>query len=293
MVIVILRTIPALTSPYRIDLDSGDQTVLSSHEMGANAIVHDSHHNLLISASWDKTLHIHHTSNPTIEPATLTLPAKPFKLAISSTKLVVAMANRLIHIYDLAAIAMISSQSSQPAPNPIDLEPLQIRESSLKFMTKAVASMPSGEGYASSSIEGRVAVEWFDASEESQNRKYAFKCHRQAAPIDPNADPEDAESNVDIVYPVNALAFHPTFGTFVSGGGDAVVAVWDAVAKRRIRQFAKYADGIAALAFSPDGQWLAVATSPQFEEDSEFEPEKGAVQIAIRQATEKEFNARK
>lgn len=261
--------------------------------MGSNAVVYDPGHKVLISSSWDKTLHIHHTDNPALVPATLTLPVKPFKLAISSTKLVVAMANRLIHIYDLSAIAMISSQSSQPAPNAIDLEPLQVRESSLKFMTKAVASMPNGEGYASSSIEGRVAVEWFDASEESQNRKYAFKCHRQPAPVDPNADPEDAESNVDIVYPVNALAFHPTFGTFVSGGGDAVVAVWDAIAKRRIRQFAKYADGIAALAFSPDGQWLAVATSPQFEEDAEFEPEKGSIQIAIRQVTEKEFNARK
>lgn len=57
--------------------------------------------------------------------------------------------------------------------------------------------MPNGQGYASSSIEGRVAVEFFDASDESQKRKYAFKCHRQA------------EGGVDVVYPVNALAFHP------------------------------------------------------------------------------------
>lgn len=53
-------------------------------------------------------------------------------------------------------------------------------------------------GYASSSIEGRVAVEFFDPSPEAQARKYAFKCHRKV--ID----------GVDTVYPVNALAFHPT-----------------------------------------------------------------------------------
>jgi len=53
-------------------------------------------------------------------------------------------------------------------------------------------------GYASSSIEGRVAVEFFDPSPETQARKYAFKCHRKV--ID----------GVDTVYPVNALAFHPT-----------------------------------------------------------------------------------
>ena len=50
-----------------------------------------------------------------------------------------------------------------------------------------------------SSIEGRVAVEFFDPSEESQSRKYAFKCHR------------DKSSGVDTVYPVNALAFHPMY----------------------------------------------------------------------------------
>ena len=54
-------------------------------------------------------------------------------------------------------------------------------------------------GYASSSIEGRVAVEFFDPSQEVQNRKYAFKCHRRV--ID----------GVDTVYPVNALAFHPVY----------------------------------------------------------------------------------
>lgn len=76
-------------------------------------------------------------------------------------------------------------------------EPWQRRESSLKFMTRTVRCMPNGQGYASSSIEGRVAVEFFDASDESQKRKYAFKCHRQV------------EDGVDVVYPVNALAFHP------------------------------------------------------------------------------------
>jgi hypothetical protein len=34
-------------------------------------------------------------------------------------------------------------------------------------------------GYALSSVEGRVAMEYFDQSAESQKRKYAFKCHRK------------------------------------------------------------------------------------------------------------------
>lgn len=49
-------------------------------------------------------------------------------------------------------------------------------------------------------------MEYFDNSEQAQSRKYAFKCHRRN------------ESGQDIVYPVNAIAFHPKFGTFATGG---------------------------------------------------------------------------
>lgn len=76
-------------------------------------------------------------------------------------------------------------------------ETLQRRESSLKYQTRFVKCMRNGQGYASSSIEGRVAVEFFDPSPQSQAKKYAFKCHRQN------------EDGVEMIYPVNALAFHP------------------------------------------------------------------------------------
>ena len=43
---------------------------------------------------------------------------------------------------------------------------------------------------------------------EVQRKKYAFKCHR-------NKDEE-----LEYVYPVNAIAFHPTHNTFATGGSD-------------------------------------------------------------------------
>lgn len=146
-------------------------------------------------------------------------------------------------------------------------------------MTRAVACMPNDDGYATSSIEGRVAVEWFDPSPDSQARKYAFKCHRQP-------DPEN--EGTDIVYPVNALAFHPTFGTFASGGGDGIVALWDAVAKRRIRQYQKYPTSIASLAFSSDGKYLAVGACPGFENGQEEYSGEGATKVYIRELSETE-----
>lgn len=136
--------------------------------------------------------------------------------------------------------------------------------------------MPTDLGYASSSIEGRVAVEWFDPSPDSQARKYAFKCHRQAS-----------AEGYDVVYPVNALAFHPIHGTFASGGGDGFVALWDGVAKRRIRQYQKYASSVAALSFSGDGKNLAVAICPGFEDGREGTGE-GEVKVFIRELGENE-----
>ena len=61
-------------------------------------------------------------------------------------------------------------------------------------------------GYATASVEGRIAVEYFDASPEVQDKKYAFKCHRQT--ID----------DVDHVWPVNSLAFHPMYAFILVAG---------------------------------------------------------------------------
>lgn len=183
------------------------------------------------------------------------------------------MSSRLVYIYELKSTALLASQSNGVA----ELQPWQQRESSLKFMTRAVACMPNDDGYATSSVEGRVAVEWFDPSTESQARKYAFKCHRQ-----PEAD------GTDVVYPVNALAFHLVHGTFASGGGDGVVALWDAVAKRRIRQYQKYPASVAALAFSSDGKYLAVGVCPGFETGQEDYSGEGQTHVYIRELGETE-----
>ncbi|RAL15768.1 WD40 repeat domain-containing protein [Aspergillus homomorphus CBS 101889] len=259
----------------KIDIASSSQTVLSTHEAGVRSVVYSKDHNLVISASWDCTLHVHLLNDPATAPAVIPLPSKPFSMSLTATKLVVAMASRALHIYDLKALALLTAQSEGSGPNRVEVEPWQRRESSLKFMTRCVACMPDDAGYASSSIEGRVAVEWFDPSPESQARKYAFKCHRQTA------------DDVDVVYPVNALAFHPVHGTFASGGGDGVVALWDGMAKRRIRQYQKLPSSVAAVDFSGNGKYLAIAISPGFEDGKEDVAE-GTVKIFVRELGETE-----
>lgn len=67
----------------------------------------------------------------------------------------------------------------------------------LVFFRGVVVLIYFCSGYATASVEGRIAVEYFDPNPDAQEKKYAFKCHRQT--ID----------DVDHVWPVNALAFHP------------------------------------------------------------------------------------
>ncbi|KAK5657753.1 hypothetical protein OQA88_2826 [Cercophora sp. LCS_1] len=260
----------------RLNLATGEQAVLSKHSDAARCVVYSPEHSILVSASWDSTLHIHNLASPSQPPLTINLPGKPHAMAASPSKVVVAMTARLVHIYDLPSIASTLA-SGAPASS---IQPWQQRESSLKFLTRAVACMPNDAGYATSSIEGRVAVEWFEDTAESQARKYAFKCHRQAAP--------EEEGGGDVVYPVNALAFHPKYGTFASGGGDGTIALWDAEAKRRMRQYQNYPDSVAALTFSKDGKYLAIGVSPGFETGMEDYSGEGRTKVFIRELGETE-----
>jgi cell cycle arrest protein BUB3 len=106
-------------------------------------------------------------------------------------KLVVGTANRKIMIWDLNNMGMP-----------------ELRESSLKFQTRNIACFPNKQGYVLCSIEGRAAVEYFDMSPEVQQKKYAYKCHRLK------------EDEIELVYPVNAIAFNSQYNTFATGGSD-------------------------------------------------------------------------
>jgi hypothetical protein len=77
---------------------------------------------------------------------------------------------------------------------------------------------------------------------QGQAAKYAFKCHRLG------------EGGRDVVYPVNAIAFHPQLGTFASGGGDGVVNTWDGQNKKRLFQISRWGARLGARLGRRGGQ---------------------------------------
>jgi cell cycle arrest protein BUB3 len=273
----------------KIDTSSGETTTLSTHLSPSNRVVYSGNHDLVISTSWEEGMHVHDPDSGAF--IKIILPSKPVALAVTTEKAVVAMTARKVSIYDLKALRDLVDQSETPPGENDFLEPQpwQERESSLKFMTRDVACLIDGAGFATSSIEGRVGVEWFDPA--LQDQTYAFKCHR----VTEERTKEDGEKEeVDVIYPVNAIAFHPTIGTFATGGGDGVVAIWDPQTKRRARLYKPLVDSIASLDFSPDGKSLAIAVSPLFEKFGKqtLEIDPSHVKILVRDLGEGEAKAK-
>ncbi|KAF8240272.1 WD40 repeat-like protein [Tricholoma matsutake] len=221
-----------------LDLGSESPRLLGSHNDSISSMTFSQQSNILITGSWDRTLRFWDPRAASAQQSSHDTPERIYQLDLVNHTLVVAMASRLFHIYDIRKMD----------------SPTQQRESSLKYMTRSLACMPDGEGYATASVEGRIAVEYFNPSPAIQEKKYAFKCHRQT--ID----------DVDHVWPVNALAFHPRYSTFASAGSDATVSIWDHKVKKRLRQYPKYAGPVSSLAFNCDGTKLAVAVSYTWDE---------------------------
>lgn len=134
---------------------------------------------LCLTASWDSNLRLWDPrSTPSNNTLHTPLPGKAFSMDVSSNTVIVACAQRHIVIYDLRKLA---GEMQQATDKRGAVEPDQRRESSLKFMTRAVRINPEGNAYASTSIEGRAAVEFLDPSSEAQAKKYAFKVRGDVA----------------------------------------------------------------------------------------------------------------
>jgi cell cycle arrest protein BUB3 len=207
----------------------------------------------VFTAGWDCAVKLwdERCSHPTGSDHPLqeaVLPGKAFSMTSTGDKLIIACSGRFVEVLDVRQLSV----------------PLERRTSSLKLQTRCVRAMPDGLGYVVGSVEGRVAVEYFDDEKMIEGadvrKRYAFRCHRRTTCVSEGGD-EDLET----VYPVNAIAFAPR-GTFATGGCDGCVNVWDGANRKRLTQFEPYPTSIAALSFSSDGSLLAVASSYTFEE---------------------------
>eukprot|EP00898_Chlorokybus_atmophyticus_P000287 jgi/Chlat1/1259/Chrsp115S00762 len=227
------------------DIISGTEDILGRHDEAIKCVEHVPATGEVVTGSWDRTLKRWDPRSPADRAliGTVALPDRVYTISRSAERLVVGTAGRHVLIYDLRNMSV----------------PEQQRESSLKYQTRSIRCYPDNTGYALASVEGRVAMEYFDLGEAVQAKKYAFKCHRQT------------KAGRDTVFPVNAIAFHPC-GTFATGGCDGFINVWDGANKKRLYQYSRYPTSIAALAFNSNGTLLAVASSYTYEQGERDHP---------------------
>lgn len=107
-------------------------------------------------------------------------------------------------------------------------------------------------GFGIGSVEGRVAIQHI--REENKGSNFSFKCHRKESTPANRSVPSQ-------LFSVNALAFHPTEGTFVSAGSDGTMSSWDKDNKVRLRAFDNRGGPITAATFNRTGNILAYAVS--------------------------------
>eukprot|EP00551_Chaetoceros_affinis_P006818 CAMPEP_0203678898 /NCGR_PEP_ID=MMETSP0090-20130426/33672_1 /ASSEMBLY_ACC=CAM_ASM_001088 /TAXON_ID=426623 /ORGANISM="Chaetoceros affinis, Strain CCMP159" /LENGTH=405 /DNA_ID=CAMNT_0050546341 /DNA_START=63 /DNA_END=1280 /DNA_ORIENTATION=- len=247
---------------------------------------------VLASAGWDSNFYLWDVrmnssggsgsdNNITNKPAAhIELPNKAFSMDVdpsTGTRLVIATAGRRTCFIDVRM--MKSTQENTTADDAAagkiveNVELTLDRESTLKYQTRVCRFFPNGTGIAVGSIEGRVAIEFLDdlgIASPNGMKKYAFKCHRVN----------------DAVYPVNAIAFHRSYGTFATGGCDGTVLTWDGLHKKKLSSLYKFPTSISAMCFSCDGSELAIASSYTFEEGERDHPRD---EIYIRKILDSEI----
>jgi len=248
------------------DLNTGQETFVAKHDNAVKCLEYSKDINAVISGSWDKTVRLWDPrTRDSRHQFSSTQPDKVYTMACCGHRLIVGTAQKHVLIYDIRNMGRGEEQR---------------RESSLKYQTRAIRAFPNQEGYVLSSIEGRVAVEFFDPSPVVQKKKYAFKCHRTKL------------NGKDQVHPVYAISFHNHYNTFATGGGDCCVNLWDGMNKKRLCQFQKYPAPVSALAFSPDGFSLAIACSSLYackeNEAQEVKEEDEVNEVFIRKVGDNE-----
>lgn len=228
----------------RVDLNTRQVTKISTHAAAVRHVCYSSELGLAVSGGWDGAVRIFDVRNgDNAQLHEFNLPGKVFGLDVQRHLMAVVTSERQVSIFDLRNYA----------------QPLVSKESPLKYQLRCVSVFPDLTGYALSSIEGRVALEYFE-DDPTHKRSYAFKCHRGKV---------DDET---LVYPVNCIAFHPTYGTFATGGCDGIVNLWDGANKKRITHLRQYPTSIAAIDFNHDGSVLAIAASYTYEQGEKDHP---------------------
>ncbi|OSX57656.1 hypothetical protein POSPLADRAFT_1174191 [Postia placenta MAD-698-R-SB12] len=218
------------------DITTGQSTQVAQHDAPIKCVrwIESPQGGVLVTGSWDKTLKYWdlRTPNPV---STVQLPERCYTLDVVYPLMVVGTAERHIQIFNLSNPTTAFKTMASP----------------LKWQTRVVSCFPAADGFAVGSVEGRVAIQYVDDKNSSNN--FSFKCHRR--------DQSPTQKDQSLVYAVNDISFHPVHGTFSTCGADGTINYWDKDARTRLKSFDPAPGPIATTCFNRTGTIFAYAVS--------------------------------
>jgi mRNA export factor len=163
---------------------------------------------MVIAASWDRTVKLFDARQPN-PAASVTLSERIYCMDAKNTNgangfAVCCTADKKCHVFQF----------------PNFQRPVTDHPTALKMPPRCVALINDGSGICVGSIEGRIAVHYFNDPDAVQKRTFAFKCHRS----------KTGRS----VFPVNDIKFS-RYNTFVTAGSDGIYNIWDKDSKQRLK----------------------------------------------------------
>jgi mRNA export factor len=233
---------------------------IAKHDAPIKTIECISSINAIMTGSWDKTLRYWDVRQPK-QIAQVSMPERVYCTSATASFAVIGCADRSIQVIDFR--------------NPTT--PVKKMESPLRYQTRCLALFPDNQGFAVGSIEGRVAIQYFQENIPIGQKNFAFKCHREQNDI----------------YAVNSISFHPTYITFSTAGSDGSFHFWDKDSKQRLAQFKRADAPVTSGVFNCDGSIYAYALSYDWSKGSESFNKNYGSHILLHHASDKDIKGRK
>lgn len=205
------------------DLQTNQVLPVAKHDAPIKACVWLPGLQCLMTGGWDKMLKFWDCRQQT-PVGQFQLPERVYSADANDTLALVATADRHIVAYTL-----------QGGPRQV----YSRQTHKLKMATRCAALLPTRDGYAVGSVEGRVGIQYFDDARTGDN--FTFKCH----------------NDNDNFFCVNSITFHPRFGTFATGGSDSKIFFWDKNSRMRLKTLPNAPSSVTCTRFNMDGTLLA------------------------------------
>ncbi|EEE59965.1 hypothetical protein OsJ_12660 [Oryza sativa Japonica Group] len=198
----------------RYDLHSGAQGTIGQHHEVVSCIEFSQITGQVVTATLDKKLMFWDSQTRNVNPNSIkNLDSDVASLSVCEMYILAAI-EREVYIYDMRNL----------------IGPVKVKDSPVEYHLRSLHSSPEWKGYAAGSVDGVVAVKYFDRGTDG--------------------DMGDK--------------------TFVTGDNEGYVIAWDAQSKKKLHEFPIYSGSVASIAFNHNGQIFAVASNSNYQESDKI-----------------------